>query len=142
MVLTKRYEDRLHLWKELRDQIDQEDSPIEVVLDFWNSIPKTARNLDPYDSSTWPSPWEMIEENEYCEYTSVLAVGYTLMLTEKYKDWHYEIKVGLDRVKSKLYYILLAGDHVIGINSEKNVHLIEEPTTMHVEISQVLSPEF
>lgn len=142
MVLTKRYEDRLHLWKDLRDQIEEEEDPIQAALNFWNDIPKTSRNLDPYDANTWPTPWEMIEENEYCEYTSILAVGYTLMLTERCKDWHYEIKVGVDKRESKMYYILIAGDYTIGINNNNNVDVIEHPHNMNVETSQVLSSQF
>jgi hypothetical protein len=141
-MLSKRYEDRLIAWKQLRDQLDHSVNPIQSAITFWNSIPESSRNLDPYDSTTWPDPWEMIEENSYCEYTKVLAIGYTLMLTEKCKDWHYEVRVGLDRRHSKLYYMLVVDNHVIGFEEEKSVHISNIPRDIHIEKTHVLSEQF
>jgi hypothetical protein len=122
-MVLKRYEDRLVAWKKLRSQLDKESDPLQTAIDFWETIPKVSRNLDPYDKTTWPDPWEMIEENVYCEFTATLAVGYTLMLSECGKDWHYEIQVGLDKNQSKLYYMLIVGDRVVGFEQEKSVSL-------------------
>lgn len=141
-MLSKRYEDRLSAWKKLRTQIDIESDPIQTAINFWSPIPESTRNIDPYDSATWPEPWEMIEENSFCEYTKILAIGYTLMLTEKYKDWHYEIRVGLDRKQSKLYYMLLAGEHVVGFEDGKSVHISKLPKNIHIEKTHVLSKQF
>ena len=141
-MVLKRFEDRLIAWRVLRDKLTSESDPVQTAIDFWNNIPKTIRNLDPYDSTTWPDPWEMIEENVYCEYTSTLAIGYTLMLTEKFKDWHYEIQVGLDKDQSKLYYMLIAGDQVIGLDQDKSVHIKDIPNNIHIEKTHVLSEQF
>lgn len=141
-MVLKRFEDRLIAWRGLRDKLTSESDPVQTAIDFWNTIPKSIRNLDPYDSTTWPDPWEMIEENVYCEYTSTLAIGYTLMLTEKFKDWHYEIQVGLDKDQSKLYYMLIAGDRVIGLDQEKSVHITDIPKNIHIEQTHVLSEQF
>jgi|LauGreDrversion4_2_1035121.scaffolds.fasta_scaffold49947_3 hypothetical protein len=141
-MVLKRFEDRLIAWRGLREKLTSASDPVQTAIDYWNTIPKSIRNLDPYDSATWPDPWEMIEENVYCEYTSTLAIGYTLMLTEKFKDWHYEIQVGLDKDQSKLYYMLIAGDRVIGLDQEKSVHIKDIPNNIHIEKTHVLSEQF
>jgi hypothetical protein len=142
MLVAKTFEERLSAWKTFRDQLDSEDNPIQLAIDFWNSVPRKTRNIDPYDPTTWPDPWQMIEENSYCDYTAILAVAYTLMLTEKCQDWHYEIRVGLDRSQSKLYYMLLANDYVIGFDNEKSVHINDLPENIHIEQTHVLSDQF
>jgi hypothetical protein len=141
-MVLKRYEDRLVAWKKLRSQLDKETDPLQTAIDFWETIPKVSRNLDPYDKATWPDPWEMIEENVYCEFTATLAVGYTLMLSECGKDWHYEIQVGLDKTQSKLYYMLIVGDRVVGFEQEKSVHISNIPSNIHIEKTHVLSEQF
>jgi len=141
-MLSKTYEDRLIAWRTFRSQLDQEKDPIQSAIDFWTAVPEVTRNIDPYDSKTWPDPWEMIEENSFCEYTKILAIGYTLMLTEKCKDWHYEIQIGLDRHQSKLYYMLLAGEHIIGFEEEKSIHISNLPKNIHIQQTHVLSEQF
>jgi hypothetical protein len=141
-MVLKRFEDRLAAWRDIRDQLNFDIDPIQTAIDFWNVIPKSVRNIDPYDSTTWPDPWQMIEENVYCEYTTTLAIGYTLMLTEKFKDWRYEIQVGIDKEQSKLYYILIAGDRVIGLDQEKSVHIKDIPKNIHIQKIHVLSEQY
>jgi hypothetical protein len=141
-MVLKNYEDRLATWKKLRSQIDNEVDPLQVAIDFWKTIPKISRNLDPYDKTTWPDPWQMIQENAYCEYTATLAVGYTLMLSNCGKDWSYEIQVGLDRSQSKLYYMLIVEDRVVGFEQEKSVHISDIPKNIHIEKTHVLSEQF
>jgi hypothetical protein len=141
-MVLKNYEDRLATWKKLRSQIDNEVDPLQVAIDFWKTIPKISRNLDPYDKTTWPDPWQMIQENAYCEYTATLAVGYTLMLSNCGKNWSYEIQVGLDRSQSKLYYMLIVEDLVVGFEQEKSVHISYIPKNIHIEKTHVLSEQF
>jgi hypothetical protein len=64
------------------------------------------------------------------------------MLTEKYKDWHYEVRVGLDRRESKLYYMLVIDDQVIGFEQDKSVHILDLPDDIHIEKTHVLSEQF
>lgn len=141
-MIQKRFEDRLSVWRKLREDLISKSDPIQYVIDFWNDVPKSTRNIDPYDATTWPDPWQMIEENVYCEYTSILAMAYTLMLTDLYKDWHYEIRVGLDKKQSKLYYMLVAGDRVIGLDQEKSVYIKDIPKSIHIQKIHVLEEQY
>jgi len=141
-MVLKSFEDRLAIWKRLRDDLTAQPNPIQSVIDFWNNLPQSPRNIDPYDESTWPSPWEIIEENVYCEYTKILGIGYTLMLSEKFKNWHYEVQVGVDRTQSKLYYMLIADNQVIGLDQQKSVHILNISENIHIEKKYVLSEQY
>ncbi len=137
-MVDKKFEDRLAIWRQLRDSLATSNNPIQDVIDYWNDIPQGQRNADPFDDKTWPDPWEMIEENSYCEFTKILAMAYTLKLSKLYDDWQPIIKIGLDRTQSRMYYMLYLDDQVIGFNEEKSVHISELPKNIHIEKIHVM----
>jgi hypothetical protein len=132
-MFEKKFEERLRYWHDFREDLINHEDPIQAAIDFWNRAPVSYRNIDPYDPTTWPDPWEMIEENLYCEYTKILAIAYTLKLSELFEDWQPEFKVGLDKRQSRLYYMLLVQDKVVGFDQEKSVHIKELPEDIHIQ---------
>lgn len=132
-MFDKKFEDRLKLWHDFRASLSNDSDPVQSAIDFWSDAPESSRNIDPYDESTWPSPWEMIQENSYCEYTKILAVAYTLKLTDRFNDWQPVFKVGLDKRHSRLYYMCIIDDYVLGFDPEKSVHIKELPRSIHIQ---------
>ena len=131
----KNFEDRLIEWRSFRESLTSKNDPVQAVIDFWNSVPEVTRNVDPYDETTWPTPWEMIEENKYCEFTKLLAIAYTLKLSNLFNDWQPIIKIGLDRRESRLYYMLYLNEQVIGYEREKSMHIDQIPK--HIQIQKI-----
>lgn len=76
------YYARLHAWHNLKDNlIDQDLATICVEVDkFWQKAPLSNHYLHPADTPDWPSPWELISDNNYCYYARGLGMVYTLML--------------------------------------------------------------
>ena len=132
-MFEKKFEDRLRHWHDFREGLKQAVDPVQAAIDFWNRAPDSPRNLDPYDQSTWPDPWQMIEENSYCEFTKLLAVVYTLKLTDLFKDWQPTFKVGVDKQHTRLYYICILKDEVLGIDPDKSVHIKQLPKDIHIQ---------
>jgi hypothetical protein len=141
-MVDKKFEDRLTIWRKFRDSLSTSSQPVQDVINYWNNIPQGARNVDPYDQNTWPGPWEMIEENLYCEFTKILAIAYTLKLSNLYDDWQPIIKIGLDRTQSRLYYMLYLDDQVIGFDEDKSVHINELPKNIHIEKVHVMREQY
>ena len=141
-MVDKKFEDRLTLWRNLRDSLATSAQPVQDVIDYWRTIPQDTRNVDPYDQTTWPDPWEMIEENSYCEFTKLLAIAYTLKLSNLYDNWLPTIKIGLDRTQARLYYMLYLNDQVIGFDEDKSVHISELPKNIHIEKVHVLDEQY
>lgn len=134
------FESRLAIWHRFRTILEKSKTPIEDVIDYWNKIPTALRNLDPYDQSTWPDPWEMIEENDYCEFTKLLAVVYTLKLMENFKDCQPIIKIALDKTEHSLYYILLINNQIIGLNENRSMYILQkEPKNLMIQKIHTLS---
>ena len=132
-MFDKKFEDRLRVWHDFRATLSNDPDPIQSTIDFWNQAPETARNIDPYDQATWPDPWQMIEENSYCEYTRTLAIAYTLKLTDRFMDWQPVFKVGIDKAQSRLYYMCIINDSVLGVDLEKSVHINQVPKDIHIQ---------
>ena len=49
------------------------------------------RTIDPYDSSRWLTPWEMIYDNHFCSYSRALGIYYTLL----YSNHKFELDINL-----------------------------------------------
>jgi hypothetical protein len=113
-MFFEKFESRINYWRDFRDSLEDNPSPIKHTIDFWNKAPISAKSCDPYDNSTWLKAWQLIDENRYCDFSKILAIYYTLSLTNRFKDCRYEIKIAADREKQKLYYLLFVDDIVIG----------------------------
>ena len=103
---------QLAAWYQIRQQLETSNSPLEDTSRFFLRLPRVKIYTDPYDSSTWPTPWELISENEYCEFNLILGMCYTIQLTERFKDIQPKINVAIDTVNKTVYYLLFIDDKV------------------------------
>ena len=140
-MFNKKYQDRLQEWSNFRQSLETSNDPIQDTIDFYNSAPTTSIAIDPYTQSTWPDPWELLEENNYCSFVKILAICYTLQLTDVLSQASYEIHITRDNENSSTYYLLYVDDIVIGFNGETHVHRSELPATMHSELVHSLQPQ-
>ena len=108
--------------------------PIQDTIDFYNNAPLVTIATDPYTPSTWPDPWELLEENNYCSFVKILAICYTLQLTDVLSQASYEIHIVRDNENSATYYLLYVDDIVIGFNGDTYVHRKDIPQTAYSEI--------
>ena len=120
-MFDKPYYDRIKCWKQLRDEIETAADPFTRVLEFWQSAPATSIATDPYDKESWPDPWEMIEQNEYCDFMKILAIFYTFQLTERFSQCQFGINIFLDDKESKTIYLLSVDKKSIGYYNESYI---------------------
>ena len=111
-MFTKEADDRLSAWSELRKQIDTSSDPLQALVDFWSTAPFTAHNhhIDPYYVASWPTPWEIIVENVYDDFTKAIMMGYTLLLTDRYKNSSVTIKTLVDDTHNRLYNVVVVDE--------------------------------
>lgn len=132
-MFNKPYEQRLAEWRNFREQLEHCDDPVAATLQFYDSAPLVSIQTDPYTPSTWPSPWELLEENVYCEYCKLLAMCYTLQLTERFSKSKFEIHIGIDRLESSTHYLLYIDDIVIGYHENKHIHRNEVSDSVEIQ---------
>jgi len=101
-------DDRLSAWSNLRKQIDLSNTPFQDVILFWNKTPFVGHNhkIDPFYPASWPTPWEIIIDNRYDDFTKAIMIGYTLLLTEKFKNSKIKIKTLVDKDLKRLYNVV------------------------------------
>ena len=140
-MFDKRYEDRLTLWRKFRAGLELSKDPIQDAIDFYNQAPACGLATDPYTPSTWPNPWELLEENNYCFFVKILAICYTLQLTDVLSQALYEIHITRDNKNSETYYLLYVNDNVIGFNGDTHVHKSELPAILRSELVHAMLPQ-
>lgn len=53
-----------------------------MVAKAWQLVPRVNHYLVPDLEDDWPNPWELINENHYCDLAIALGIFYTLALTK------------------------------------------------------------
>lgn len=91
-------EDRLRSWREFRSSIDNLSltDALRCTAELWANASYTPYYLDIDEPTTWPSPWQMIDENIYCDVAKSLGIIYTMLLTKHKKDLDIELRVYVD----------------------------------------------
>jgi hypothetical protein len=73
---------RLRNWHNLKEDLkDADTETICVEVDrFWQQCPMVTHYLHPADVKDWPNPWNLLNDNMYCQYARALGMVYTLLL--------------------------------------------------------------
>lgn len=76
------YYTRLRNWHKLREDLKNSDTKtICVEVDkFWQQAPLSNHYLHPDFIKDWPDPWQLLNDNTYCDYGRALGMVYTLIL--------------------------------------------------------------
>lgn len=82
-VFQLNYDSRLRSWYDLRQNLQTADTKTKcLAIDkWWQSAPLVNHYLHPHEIDTWPNPWELLYDNEYCHIARGLGMVYTLLLT-------------------------------------------------------------
>lgn len=105
-------DERLSEWSQFRRGLDQDSDPLKSVINFWANAPVIIHNhkIDPYNPKSWPTPWEIIADNKYDDFTLALMIAYTLKLSNRYKDYSIQVKTMVDYSRTKLYNLVFVND--------------------------------
>lgn len=140
LTTEKNQQARLSAWYNLRQQLETSEDPFLDVTRFFLKLPRVKIYTDPYDSSTWPTPWELVSENEYCEFNIILGICYTLQLTERFNNIKPKINVSVDSVNKTVYYLLVIDDKVYGYLEEEWTTVDQLPKTLKTQKIYTMKP--
>ena len=127
------FEERLTKWAKFRNSITEQKDPIQATINLYEQAPWVSIHTDPYDRATWPNPWELVKENQYCEFCKLLGICYTLQLSECFSDEEFEIHIRRSDKTGELYYLLFVGNRVVGYNGETHVANTELPPDLSLQ---------
>jgi hypothetical protein len=114
-MFKKSIDDRLSSWAQHRSELNTSETPFSDVWEFWKYAPYIQYNhkIDPYHQRTWPSPWEIVVENQYDDFTKALMIGWSIKLTEKFKDSRVEVRTLVDKAKNAVYNIVYVDEEIV-----------------------------
>lgn len=138
MIFFESFENRIIIWHSFREKLETDNDPISSVIQFWNKAPISPRTCDPFDPSTWLKAWDLIEENQYCEFSKILAIYYTLSLTKRFEESYFEIQVVNDPLEHELKYLLVVDHLVIGYKYDTAILTLDLPKNIRIQASYCL----
>ena len=105
-------DEQLSIWANFRKNLEVCEDPFQSLIDFWANTPLIAHNhnLDPYYPASWPTPWEIIYEGRYDDFTKAVIMGYSLLMTERFKNSSIQIRTLIDKDKNRLYNAIFIDD--------------------------------
>lgn len=142
MIFFDCFKSRLSKWVLFRQELENDIDPLQKTIDFWNKAPISPLSCDPFDQSTWLDPWTLIEENNYCEFSKILAIYYTLVLTDRFQNSYFEIQVINDRNAHEMKYILVVDDLIIGYFYNRVITHEELPCDVIIQASYPMLKDF
>lgn len=113
-MFNKKFEERLVAWQQFRSSVETSLTPFEDTVNFFGSAPLVSMQVDPWTLENWPTPWELIHENQYCDFSKILVICYTLQLTDRFTDKDFEIHIYTNNKESTTHYLLFVQEKVIG----------------------------
>jgi len=127
MWLTN-FGDRLAGWNQLRTQCqtDSVDSVLQHINTWWFDVPWRPYYLHWDDQPNWPDPWQLLNDNHYCDVARGLGILYTITLLDR-ADLGDATLVLTDQgdnlvLVSKSKYILnWDRDTIVNTNQETNI---------------------
>jgi len=135
-MFEKSIDDRLSSWAQHRQDLETSLTPLEDVWNFWCNAPYIPYNnkIDPYHKKAWPSPWEIIVDNKYDDFTKSIMIGNTLKLTNRFCNSAIQLRTYVDKLKNKLYNVVVIDETwLINYNDNGPVLIENLPETFLLE---------
>ena len=81
----KTFEQRLESWTELRNRVVNLDIELALVdiNAWWFQTPWKPYYLHWDDRTTWPDPWQLLDDNIYCGLARGLGILYTIAMLDR-----------------------------------------------------------
>jgi len=111
-----RFDDRLKSWSDLRIFIEplSLEEQLNTIAKWWGHAPRVNNSVHWNDKSNWPTPWELLADNSYCELAIALGMSYTIIMIEN-KNCSVEIAQAKDDLGNE-YNLVLVDDRKYILN--------------------------
>ena len=113
----KSFTARLEAWTALRDQCQTLDpeSALQNINSWWFQSPWSGYYLHWDDQANWPDPWQLLDDNVFCEVARGLGILYTISMIN-----HPEIASADLVLTEDGYNLVLVNKEIYILNWEKD----------------------
>ena len=112
-MLGNKVEDKIKVWKDLRNRLEDHPRPFDMLVQFTNKLHVSSKKVNAFDPDSKIEPWHLIEKNEFTEYEIAQLIAYTLQLTDRFCDSNIEIHISKDTKKDNLVYLVYLDKGII-----------------------------
>lgn len=90
---SQEYTERLSQWRDLRESAAQLplDQALTQINDWWWQVPTVNHYLHWDDHHQWPTPWELLVDNIFCDLARAAGMLYTVSMLENHKAQDIEL---------------------------------------------------
>lgn len=133
--------DRLLRWREWRLSLDDLsfEQALSTVAKTWMMVPRVNHYLAPDEIHNWPTPWELINDNMYCDLAVALGMLYSLQLS-KHGNQH-EFSLAIVNHNSNWLNLCLADGWLNVLNWQEgaivNTPTLPDTTILHHHYNKV-----
>jgi hypothetical protein len=119
----RRGNDRLAAWRKFR--LDQatcsEDQQIANTIELWKYCHIGSNHYDYLNINDWPTPWELILDDNYDDFSRALGMAWTLVMIDNWNDQNIYLRCYKDMDHSCFYHVVELKDKVINYNYGKAI---------------------
>lgn len=124
----KTFDQRLAAWYQLRESV--QSLPLEqtltIINQWWNQTPWQPYYLHWDDQLTWPDPWQLLNDNVYCDLARSLGILYTVSMLDRADTVDAELVLTEDArnlvlVAQRKYILNWSPEIVVNTNQEVKI---------------------
>jgi len=117
--------ERIITWRKFRNSIASLEllTQLEKVVEFWAKAPLASARYDWSQPNSWPSPWELMLDEDYDEFSIGLGMAYTLFLTPGFDYKIINIQAFNDRDNSSYYFPVVVDKYLLNYSYNQIVNL-------------------
>jgi hypothetical protein len=132
------FESRLDSWTQLRTRASAlpVEQALEAINAWWFSAPWTGYHLHWDDQEEWPDPWQLLDDNIFCEVARGLGILYTITLLDRADIDSAELvlsKNGHNLVQVNKSKYILNWDKSTIVNIDPAVKIVKKLTQLQVK---------
>jgi len=127
---------RITCWVDHRHSLELSNDPLQECWEFWKLAPFIPYNryIDPNYQRGWPTPWEIIADNKYDDFTKALMISWTLKLTKRFSNSRIEIKSFIDSSIAQQYNLVFINDDwILNYSDISPIHKNDLPKSLNLE---------
>lgn len=124
-----KFEEKVRLWRELRDRLETHPTPFIHLLNFINNLPRASGDRNNgFDPKLYPQPWELIQNDCFSHLTLTLLMCYTLQLTDRFSGHDFEIHI-IDNQKTnqKTYAVCIDRSIILSVDENDALEVEDMP---------------
>lgn len=126
-------EERLSKWRDFRKTLDSQtlEDAIQNSYELWKKCPFSPYYLDIATPNNWPTPWQLLIDNYYCDIAKCLGIIYTVYLTKHLNACEPELRQYVDTETKTIYTVasFCDGKYIANFSDDDLVSASDIPTT-------------